>query len=104
VELVCDRVAVVDHGRVVAAGRLDELLARPQVRVRCTGLSAAARQALSAFGEITDDEGWLTVGGIGSDRVPDLVRAIVAGGGRVHAVDPGQQTLEERFLQLIEAA
>ncbi len=104
VELVCDRVAVVDHGRVVAAGRLDELLARPQVRVRCTGLSAEARQALSAFGEITDDEGWLTVGGIGSDRVPDLVRAIVDGGGRVHAVDPGQQTLEERFLQLIEAA
>jgi hypothetical protein len=36
--------------------------------------------------------------------VPDLVRAIVDGGGRVHAVDPGQQTLEERFLQLIEAA
>ena len=104
VELVCDRVAVVDHGRVVAAGRLDELLARPQVRVRCTGLSAETRQALSAFGAITDDEGWLTVGGIGSDRVPDLVRAIVDGGGRVHAVDPGQQTLEERFLQLIEAA
>jgi ABC-2 type transport system ATP-binding protein len=103
VELVCDRVAVVDHGRVIAAGRLNELLARPQVRVRCSGLGAEARRGLSAFGEITDDEGWLTVSGIESSRVPELVEAIIEAGGRIYAVDPGQQTLEERFLQLIEA-
>ena len=104
VEQVCDRVAVVDHGRVIAAGRLEELLARPQVRVRCTGLGSEAHQQLSAFGVITEDEGWLTVSGIDPSRVPDLVSAIVGAGGRVYAVDPGQQTLEERFLQLIEAA
>jgi len=103
VEQVCDRVAVVDHGRVIAAGRLDELLARPQVRVRCTGLGAVAQQQLSVFGVITDAEGWLTVSGIDPGRVPDLVGAVVAAGGRVYEVDPGQQTLEERFLQLIEA-
>jgi len=104
VELVCDRVAVVDQGRVVAAGRLDELLSRPQVRVRCTGLTAPARATLSSFGEVLEDEGWLRVTGIEVGRVPDLVAAIVAAGGRVYAVDPGQETLEERFLQLIEAA
>jgi ABC-2 type transport system ATP-binding protein len=104
VEQVCERVAVVDHGRVLAAGRLDELLARPQVRVRVTGLDDAGRQRLSAFGElVSDDEGWLTVSGIGSERVPDLVAAIIAAGGRIYEVDPGQQTLEARFLQLIEA-
>jgi hypothetical protein len=53
---------------------------------------------------ITEDEGWLTVSGIDPGRVPDLISAIVAAGGRIYAVDPGQQTLEERFLQLIEAA
>jgi ABC-2 type transport system ATP-binding protein len=104
VEQVCDQVAVVDNGRVVAAGRLDELLARPQVRVRCTGLGTAAHSELSAFGVVTEEEGWLTVSGIDPSRVPDLVAAIVVAGGRIYAVDPGQQTLEERFLQLIEAA
>jgi len=104
VEQVCDRVAVVDHGRVIAAGRLDELLATPQVRVRCTGLSAAGHQGLGAFGVVTEDEGWLTISGIDQSRVPDLVTAIIEAGGRIYAVDPGQQTLEERFLQLIEAA
>jgi ABC-2 type transport system ATP-binding protein len=101
VEQVCDRVAVVDHGRVIATGRLAELLGRPQVRVRCTGLAAEARQGLSSFGKLVDDEGWLTVLAIDPSRVPDLVAAIVEAGGRIYAVDPGQQTLEERFLQLI---
>jgi ABC-2 type transport system ATP-binding protein len=104
VEQVCDRVAVVDHGRVIAAGRLEELLARPQVRVRCAGLGAEARAALAPFGQITEDEGWLTVVGLDPERVPELIRSIVEAGGLVYAVDPGQQTLEERFLQLIEAA
>src|SRR3954454_5286797 len=38
VERVCDRVAIVDRGRVLAAGRLDELLGEPGIRVRATGL------------------------------------------------------------------
>ena len=43
VEQVCDRVAIVDHGRVVATGSLDELLGGTQeVRLRVTGLDAAA--------------------------------------------------------------
>jgi hypothetical protein len=34
--------------------------------------------------------------------VPELVAAIVALGGRVYEVAPRQQTLEDRFLQLIQ--
>jgi hypothetical protein len=33
--------------------------------------------------------------------VPDLVAAIVGLGGRVYAVEPQQQSLEDRFLQLL---
>jgi hypothetical protein len=36
-------------------------------------------------------------------RIPDLVATVVASGGRVHAVDPGRQTLEELFLDLVRA-
>jgi ABC-2 type transport system ATP-binding protein len=34
VEAVCDRLAIIDHGRVVACGSLDELLARLHVEIR----------------------------------------------------------------------
>lgn len=101
VERVCDEVAIVDHGRVVAAGSLDELLGASTVRVRVTGLDDAGRTRAAAFGAISDDPPWLVVRGCPPERVPDLVAAIVGSGGRIHAVDAGRETLEERFLELL---
>ncbi len=102
VEQVCDRVAVVDEGRVIAIGTLAELLGPPAVRVRATGLNPAARIQLQRFGDFDEEGEWLTVRGIRSEGVPDLVAEIVRLGGRVHAVEPRGQTLEDRFLQLLK--
>ena len=101
VEMVCDRVAIVDHGRVVASGTLDDLLGGHAVRLRVTGLQTRERASLSAFGEVDDDGEWITVRGLDPDRVPDLVAEVVRLGGRVYQVEPRHQTLEDRFLQLL---
>jgi ABC-2 type transport system ATP-binding protein len=101
VERLCDRVAIVHRGRVVAAGALTDLLGTEALRVRVTGLDPA-HPALSSFPPLVDDgEGWLTAEGLPEDRVPDLVAALVAAGGRVHAVDPGRRSLEDLFLGLV---
>jgi ABC-2 type transport system ATP-binding protein len=101
VERVCDVVAIVDRGRVVADGPLDELLGVATVRIRVAGLSPAARAGLSAFGTPADEPPWLVVRGCPPERVPDLVAAIVAQGGRIYGVDAGRETLEERFVELL---
>jgi ABC-2 type transport system ATP-binding protein len=101
VEQVCDRVAVVDHGRVIASGTMDELLSGTAVRVRVAGLGAAERDKLSAFGPIDAEGDQLTFTKLAADRVPELVSTIVAMGGRVYEVAPRHQTLEDRFLQLL---
>jgi ABC-2 type transport system ATP-binding protein len=101
VERVCDRVAVVDHGRVLAAGRLDEVLGDPAVRIRASGLDAAALASIRSFGPLRVDGDWLTVEPLDAERVPDLVAAIVEAGGRVHSVDAGRASLEDRFLALL---
>ena len=107
VERVCDRVAIVDRGRVVASGRLDDLLGVETVRVHVTGLRGddgrpRPEAGLDAFGGWTlDGDDWLTVSPIDPERVPDLVARLVAAGGRIHAVDAGRSTLEERFLRLV---
>jgi hypothetical protein len=49
------------------------------------------------------DGEWLTIRPLGRDRIPDVVAAIVAAGGRVHAVEPGRGSLESRFLELVTA-
>jgi len=102
VEQVCERVAIVDHGRVIQVGSLSELLRADAVRVRVTGLENGGQELLRSYGELQNEGEWIVVRGISMDRVPDLVRAIVERGGRVYAVEPRHETLEDRFLSLLE--
>jgi len=102
VEQVCDTVAVVDHGRVIASGTMDQLLSGTTVKVRATGLDRDGKATLASFGQLDDEGDQLNFTNLKAERVPDLVAAIVALGGRVYEVAPRQQTLEDRFLQLIQ--
>ncbi len=104
VERLCDRVAIVNQGRVVAAGSLGDLLGEPAVRLRVTDLAPEGLASLGQFGPVTTDEGWLVIRPLAGDRVPDLVAAVVAAGGRVHAVDPARRSLEDLFLDLVREA
>ena len=105
VEMVCDRVAMVDRGRVIATGTLDELLGGRACRIRVTGLDTRQRQTLlEAYDRADDDGEWMVLRGLEPESVPDLVAEIVRLGGRVYAVEPRSETLEDRFLQLLGEA
>jgi hypothetical protein len=86
---------------VVAEGALDQLLGGDTVRIRATGLDRAARTGLAGYGQLDDEGEWLVVRGIDAERVPDLVASIVRLGGRVYAVEPRHESLEDRFLRLL---
>ena len=101
VERVCDRVAIVDRGRVIAHGSIDELLGDRGVRIRATGVDGTAADALGRFGPLSRDGDWFTIRPLAAERIPDVVAAIVAAGGRIYAVDPARTSLEERFMALI---
>jgi len=74
------------------------------VRLRVTGLDAGGMAVVEAYGPPKVDDDWLTIRPLDPARIPDLVAAIVAAGGRVHAVEPGRGSLEARFLELITGA
>ena len=102
VERVCDRIAIVDHGRVLASGRIDDLLGETTVRIQATGLSPVDVAALGRFGPVdTSDDDRLSIRSVAREQVPDIVAAIVAAGGRVHAVDTGRSSLEDLFMRLV---
>ncbi|MCP9487748.1 MAG: ABC transporter ATP-binding protein [Gaiellaceae bacterium MAG52_C11] len=103
VERVCDRVVILDGGRVAASGTLAELLGQRELRLHLTGLSPAAEARLAATGDVERAGDMFTVALLGDDgtAIPDLIRDLVALGARVHAVEPARISLEERLLGIL---
>jgi ABC-2 type transport system ATP-binding protein len=103
VELTCDRVAVLHRGKVVAAGRVGELL-RPthEVEIRAAGLDGATVDRLRSLALRLEgaDGHWVAEVGRAED-IPELAAAVVSSGARLEALVPRRETLEEAFLRLV---
>jgi ABC-2 type transport system ATP-binding protein len=101
VEQVCDRVAIIDHGRVVASGELDTVLGQAETQVRVTGLSASDLPAIERFGTPSLEGDLLAIRPMAADDVPELVAQLVSMGAKVFEVRSGRSSLEQRFLELV---
>jgi ABC-2 type transport system ATP-binding protein len=106
VERVCDRVVILDRGRVAASGTLTELLGQRELRLRLTDVSAGAEALLASAGTVNRVGDCYTVALPAADddaAVPDLIRDLAAIGTRVHTVEPGRMSLEDRLLGILRA-
>lgn len=107
VEQLCSRVGILERGRMVAEGSVDELLDRAQtsvveVDVETHDTAALARALASIPGASPAGEGEgerlrLRLNGIGP---AELNRALVNAGVPVEALIPVTHSLEELFLRL----
>jgi len=101
VEQVCDRVAIIDHGRVVASGSLDDVLGQSETQVRVSGLKPSDLAAIEVFGTPMLDGDRLSVRPMDAARTHELVALLVRMGVQVHDVRSGRGSLEQRFLELV---
>ncbi|MFY1691254.1 ABC transporter ATP-binding protein [Plantactinospora sp. WMMB782] len=107
VERVCDRVVILDRGRVAASGTLPELLGQRELRLRLDGVDDAALARLAAAGPVSrDGDSYALALPAEQDAavVPELVADLVRLGVRVHAVEPGRISLEQRLLDILRTA
>jgi ABC-2 type transport system ATP-binding protein len=110
VEKTCDAVAIVDHGRVVVQGNLDEL-----VRSQAPALVVASNdndRACSLLEEVPSVIGVEHANGAlrvrlrlgpeaaAEDASAEVNRSLVEAGVSVHRLEPERISLEERFLEL----
>ena len=84
VEAVCDRVAIVSHGRVLVSGPLDDLA------------------LLGRHGQVVRVEGTAVTLAVDTlDVAPDLARLLVTSGYRLYGLVPVQRSLEDVFVDLV---
>jgi ABC-2 type transport system ATP-binding protein len=104
VEKTCDHVAIVDRGRIVVQGSIDDLRAGGDAGVLLeVDEPARARAFLAAMPDVTqvDDDGTLLeVSCSDFDLIPELNRRLVAAGIAVRRLEPRQASLEQRFLEI----
>jgi ABC-2 type transport system ATP-binding protein len=103
-ERLCDRVAIIDHGRVIDVGTPPELVARhcPERTVVLTTDDADAAERLAAIAGVSTTRDGAVVAVRG--RRPDLVTHVIAciAERRIHVSDLRTEvpTLEDVFLKL----
>jgi ABC-2 type transport system ATP-binding protein len=108
VEKICDQVAIVDHGRVVAQGAIEDIATARQKRILiATTDDSRAEQAardhpsvasVAATGEgfevtlLPDIDAYASAG--------EINRLLVEAGVTVYRLEPARASLEERFLDI----
>jgi ABC-2 type transport system ATP-binding protein len=104
-EALCDEVIILQEGRVIVQGRLDELRrgARSRLRLaahqgpeailaRVNGLGPARVEGRTVLLEVGDPEG----------EAPRLLRRLLAAGLDVYECTPVRATLEDLFLEAVQ--
>jgi ABC-2 type transport system ATP-binding protein len=102
VEMLCDRIAIINRGQVVARGTLDQLLRREvrRVRIQLEDVSPELKQRLSGRGfSLREHEQTLHLTVEGDSEVNPLLRELLGQGARVVEVEPERETLEDLFVR-----
>jgi ABC-2 type transport system ATP-binding protein len=110
VQRICDHVAIIDKGRILMQGPVEEIAraGHPSIRIRCDAVDKAAGllenhpqiERIEREGEamivMIDAEPGAALDAI----VADLNRRLVEGGISVYAVEAERISLEKRFLEV----
>jgi ABC-2 type transport system ATP-binding protein len=102
VELLCDRVVIMQHGKITSEGQVHDLLesADRRVEIRLSGASKALKESLGSRGSIVEEgDGRLTLRVDGQKAVDEVLRISNAAGAKLDAMVPERQTLENLFME-----
>jgi ABC-2 type transport system ATP-binding protein len=96
---MCDRVAIIHHGRILREGSVQELISsRREMEFRVDDVEHAAQIVREKGFEFRGDTDRLWVS-IDENDAPALVSALAGGGVAVFHAQRRLETLEEMFLQ-----
>ncbi len=103
VEAVCDRVTILNRGKVAAEGPLEDLLnVHGRTSVRITGLPDGLPAAVATLTDDVAVSGGMFVFSVPDEAVRRVIDAIDDAHGSIVSITPKRESLEDYFSRLLE--
>lgn len=102
IEMICDRVAIIVGGRLVAQGSLPELISEKILFTEIT-LSGLPRETLVGLGEfvsIRGDRALIKV--FDEKKIDEILELVKEKKGKIHSLVPRTETLEDIFVDMVK--
>jgi ABC-2 type transport system ATP-binding protein len=100
IEQICDRVIIIDRGRLVRAGRLQDIVTeQDRVEIVVDHITAAIEQAAVAHGALIERESQKIRLVVAAAERHELTTALLNAGCDVLSISPIKQSLEDIFLK-----
>lgn len=107
-ERLCNRVGIIDHGKIVAEGTRRELVElvgqHDRVRLRASGHLETAVEAARGIAGVREagviDDGLDLIAECAADSLTEILEKVSSAGATVHSVDVEEPNLEAVFLHL----
>jgi ABC-2 type transport system ATP-binding protein len=104
VETLCDRVAVLNHGKLVGSGLLADLVSQEITHIEIVIANLrleALRQVLNPGAKITQSGSTLRLEVEANAPLAPLIQEIEKASGKIFSISPIRQTMEDYFLSLV---
>ncbi|MBS1722201.1 MAG: ABC transporter ATP-binding protein [Armatimonadetes bacterium] len=102
VERICDRVAIINKGEVVAQGRLEELLVGGRIEITANNCTDATASSLRDDDTLVSMNHGRVIVDIPDSHSPnEVVKTIQGAGGEIVSVIPRRKRLEDLFLEAV---
>jgi ABC-2 type transport system ATP-binding protein len=104
VEMICDRVAILNRGKLVGSGTKEELTARTtSVELKVEGISEQLLEKIKAVAtQATVDRDTITLSLRGGESVSALPEIIINHGAKLLAMTSSAESLEDIFYRLVK--
>lgn len=103
VEMVCDRVGIMNRGKLATVGRLEDLLRIGEVEITAEGLDPShVEQVEKVASRVYKKDGDYLLYADGEEKAQEIIDFVRNNGGKIISMVPLRRSLEELFVEIIK--